>query len=443
MVFGPSPTPTTTDDDDDDDIIIQCYYAQAAAYVLSSMTTGKRLGSLNVRRQRIPVQVIFSRLGPRLFSKAYRMSEQLWWKLHGTLLPLAVASNCRRKRGSTPNGDIPFSSRLSMAIRYFAGGEPIDILQVHGVGYQQVYISVWIVVDAINQCDSIKIGFPTDHSEQLRIARGFQQKSKVGFQTCVGCIDAMLVWMNKPCQRSKAELGIGPKKFYCGRKKKFGISFQAICDDRRRFMDIDVRHPGSTSDYLCFTTSSIHKKLLANEDFLHPTLHFFGDSAYVNTPFMATPFKGTQAGVNDAYNFYHSQLRINIECAFGMLVHRWGILRKPIPVNITVTKTTHLVRALCILHNFCIDGKEKNPEVSATDRFTGLTAGGFIEGDPQSRPTELIDHGHHADDYNSRTVRRQEAAQTDLPRDRLVEHLRERHIDSRPAPRGSTSTNNN
>ena len=446
MVFGPSPPPTITDDDaDDDDVAIQCCYAQAAvaSYVLSSMTKGKRLGSLNVRRERIPVQAIFSRLGPRLFSKAYRMSEQLWWKLHDTLLPHALTFNPQRKRGSTPNGDVPFSSRLSMSIRWFAGGEPIDILQVHGVGYQQVYISVWIVVDAINKCDSIQIVFPTDHSEQLRIARGFEQKSRVGFKTCVGCIDGMLIWIPKPCRRSKVELGIGPKKFYCGRKKKFGISFQAICDDRRRFIDVDVRHPGATSDYLCFTTSSIHKKLLANPDFLHPNLQFFGDSAYVNTSFMATPFKGTQAGVHDAYNFYHSQLRINIECAFGMLVHRWGVLRKPMPVNVTITKTTHLVRALCILHNFCIDGKETNlPPVSATDRLSGLTAGGFLDGDPLARPQQLIDHGHHADDYNSRAVRRQEAAQTNLPRDKLVDHLREMHITRRPAPRGSTSTNN-
>ena len=63
-------------------------------------------------------------------------------------------------------------------------------------------------------------------------------------------------------------------------------------------------------------------------------LAFFCDNAYVNTSFMATPFKGSNSGVKDAYNFYHSQLRINIECAFGMLVHRWGVLRKPLPVNI-------------------------------------------------------------------------------------------------------------
>ena len=55
-----------------------------------------------------------------------------------------------RKRGATPNGDIASTSRLSMAIRWFAGGDPADIFQVHGVHYLEVYKSVWLVVDTFN-----------------------------------------------------------------------------------------------------------------------------------------------------------------------------------------------------------------------------------------------------------------------------------------------------
>ena len=61
----------------------------------------------------------------------------------------------KRKRGKTPNGDIGPSSRLSMALRWFAGGEPIDIMQTHGVGYDEVYNSVWEIVDAINACPQL------------------------------------------------------------------------------------------------------------------------------------------------------------------------------------------------------------------------------------------------------------------------------------------------
>ena len=53
--------------------------------------------------------------------------------------------------------------------------------------------------------------------------------------------------------------------------------------------------------------------------------------------------------------FFHSQVRINIECAFSVPVHRWGCLRKPIPPNISIPRITDLVKCLLLLHNFCIN----------------------------------------------------------------------------------------
>ena len=51
-----------------------------------------------------------------------------------------------------------------------------------------------------------------------------------------------------------------------------------------------------------------------------------------------------------------------------MLVHRWAVLRKLIPVNISIQRTTHLVRALCMLHNFCINQNEiKVPHLTNED----------------------------------------------------------------------------
>ena len=120
---------------------------------------------------------------------------------------------------------------------------------------------------------------------------------------------------------------------------------QAICDDRRRFIDIEITHPASTSDYLAFSTSLISAKL-ENNNLAKKGLCIYGDNAYMNSPFMARPFKAVSLGVRDAYNFYHSQLRINVECSFGMLVNWWAILRTPIPLNASNKKTTALVRSL-------------------------------------------------------------------------------------------------
>jgi hypothetical protein len=118
-------------------------------------------------------------------------------------------------------------------------------------------------------------------------------------------------------------------------------------------------YPGSSSDILAFESTTIYSKLQGG--LLAPDLCLFGDNAYVNTKFMATPFSNVSGGSKDAYNFYHSQLRINIECAFGKFVHRWAILRAAIPMNITISKTSAMVVAMAKLHNFCIDHKD-SPE---------------------------------------------------------------------------------
>ena len=81
-------------------------------------------------------------------------------------------------------------------------------------------------------------------------------------------------------------------------------------------------------------------------------LCIYGNDAYMNSPFMATPFKAVSSGVKDAYNFYHSKLRINVECSFGMLVNQWAVLKAPIPLNISIKKQQHWLDCYAAFINF-------------------------------------------------------------------------------------------
>ena len=94
-------------------------------------------------------------------------------------------------------------------------------------------------------------------------------------------------------------------------------------------LDIQVQ----PSDYLAFVTGSLHVKLERNV-FLAPGLVMYGDSAYVSNECMVTPYKNAYLGSEDSCNLHHSQVRIRVECSFGMLAHRWAILRGPMPINI-------------------------------------------------------------------------------------------------------------
>ena len=346
-------------------------------------------GANRVRTRRY-VTSIMDELGPYYTRRAYRMPADHFWRLHRLIHPYLKCGKAKVRDDSTkrnenngaPNGIIPSTSRLSAAIRYFSGGDPCDIAVVHGISHTEVFNSAWAVVDAVNHCPELEIKYPKDHNEQRKIARGFQKRSKPGFNCCAGAIDGMLVWIQKPTEEQCQIATCGRKKFFCGRKHKFGLNLQAVCDAECRFLDIDMSHPAATSDYLAHTTSTMHD--LLEDNILAPGLCLFGDNAYVNRSFMATPFKAVSGGVKDDYNFYHSQLRIKIECSFGMLVNRWGILRSALSSQLTLQKVGCLVMCLCRLHNFCINerlrdaGSDEEDILPATevDEFQIASSGG-------------------------------------------------------------------
>ena len=143
----------------------------------------------------------------------------------------------------------------------------------------------------------------------------------------------------------------GPMCFMCGCKGKYGLNLQGVCNYIQRFTSIWILHPGSSSDFLSFIRSSLYRSLQV-PGYLYPGLVIFGDLAYVNHSYMVTPYKNVRAGERDNFNFFHSQLHINIECEFGQFVHWWPILHRPLSANFGVKKQIALVHTLCSLHNF-------------------------------------------------------------------------------------------
>ena len=194
------------------------------------------------------------------------MQSTSFWKLERMLRPhitrpRSAKARRLRKRDGARNGRISTAIRLSAALRYFAGGRPDDISLSHGISHSEVFNSVWLVVDAVNTCEKLSFCFPVDHEAQRAIARGFKAKSTPKFHNCAGCIDGMLVWTEKPTEEFCALAKCQAKRFFCGRKHKFGLNFQGICDHRGRFLDIACGSPASTSDFLAFTLSKNFHRL--------------------------------------------------------------------------------------------------------------------------------------------------------------------------------------
>ena len=83
------------------------------------------------------------------------MTQSSFWRLH-QLLEHSLEKSFSLGRGINPRhiSRIDSAVRLSVAIRFFAGGSYLDIHTDHGIGRSSMYESVWAVVDAINNFPS-------------------------------------------------------------------------------------------------------------------------------------------------------------------------------------------------------------------------------------------------------------------------------------------------
>ena len=162
---------------------------------------------------------------------------------------------------------------------------------------------------------------------------------------------------------------------------------------------------------------------------------------------MCVPFPNTSSGPKDAYNYYQSQVRINIECAFGILTNRWRILKSPLNANIPINRVNALVSCLCKIHNFCIDNGNAKPPQRYPHNV--LTLMDFINdtGNEDARPLGLLGGGEHFDNIpqgrrgaNQRSQRlanqrsqqlanqRQQTEDTIIPRNDMLQHVITRDV---------------
>lgn len=281
------------------------------------------------------------RLDPRSFNLLVEMLDPILRKNPTN------AANSLSGSGAMP---ISVASRVAVTLIMLAGGRYVEAMRTHGIPRCTAYSVFHEVLDAIISLDQLKIHCPNDRSSLERRAEDFARLSKVElFKHCTGAIDGLAITITA---RSKKEVR-DQRRFYNGNKKKHCLNMQAVCDANRRFLAVCCKHTGNTNDVDAFNTSNLNT-LNATLDFPY---HWMGDAAYVGTETMMVPFSGVNLSVADPpkhwFNFWHSQLRITIECAFGMFVNRWGIFGKEL--RFSTKSVIRIVHACSRLHNYCID----------------------------------------------------------------------------------------
>jgi hypothetical protein len=282
---------------------------------------------------------------------------------------------------------------------------------------------VWGNVDAVNNCPDLAINFPTIN-EQLTISRGFKAMSGTGFDKVIGTINSTHIWTCKPSKKKCVETICAEKSFLCHRKDKSDMNMQVICNDKLRFIQIELSWPGCTAEYIAWVTYELYANIENSKNIITSVIRWgltlVGGNVYVKSSSMSVPFKGGMTElVEDSYNFYQGQLRITIERTFGVLEHRWAILH--VPLVVPIKKVAPLVSYLCRLHNYCINQKnllcESSEQLTSTveDGARNINRLGLVTNKASStktsavnnsivsftddnHPGALLNLGHHFDD---------------------------------------------
>jgi hypothetical protein len=106
------------------------------------------------------------------------------------------------------------------------------------------------------------------------------------------------------------------------------VNVQAIVDKNKKILFRSIMSRGAEHHSSAFKNSSLYKWLIVNwVRSAEKGYYFIGDSAYALKSFLLTPYGNAEHGtVEDNFNFFYSSSRIAVECCFGAIDLRWGIL---------------------------------------------------------------------------------------------------------------------
>ena len=253
--------------------------------------------------------------------------------------------------------------KLALALRMLAGGSYLDLSLIFDVYSTSTHrVLKHVVKNWINNSDAVAdlngISYLNDVEEMSRVASQFATRSNGLFTGCIGALDGWLVRIRSP----QAKDGVDTPGDYFSRKGFYCVNVQVIVDKKKRVLYRSIISRGAEHDSTAFRNSSLYKELLEKgAELAERNLYFIGDSAYAIRSFLLTPVDNTLHGqAGDNYNYYHSSSRISVECAFGEINNRWGILWKSLGYDLSTN--TSIIDACLRLHNFIVNYRETHEQ---------------------------------------------------------------------------------
>jgi hypothetical protein len=321
------------------------------AAVVASLAAPASRSAIHKKRRMVWAERCAS-LNDREFTRRYRVNHD---GFHYILDHIAPHMPPYRESAQEPHEHAVI---LSAVLRWCAGGHYLDICDLHGISESRFYAVLWSTLELIDREPAFALPL-LDKLEDVEggaletLAATFDCKTDGLMEGCISVIDGLQVKIEMPSADGS--------KYYC-RKGFYSINVQAACDGNRRFTYMSAWFCGSTHDSVAYQESSLGRVLQDPDHPIQRTKYWVGGDAAYRGPAnrcesLLTPYDGHGLPVEfDAYNYYHSKLRIDIEAAFGALVKRWGVLHGAL--RCATKRLDHamtLISVLFKLHNIAHD----------------------------------------------------------------------------------------
>ncbi|ETI35142.1 hypothetical protein F443_18465 [Phytophthora nicotianae P1569] len=193
------------------------------------------------------------------FEQCYRMSAASFDRLLSFVRPglLRDEIQSERRTGTDP---ITPENMLQMTISWLAGGSFHTTRCLAGVSPSGFYDVITAVMDALCECEELRIHSPTESSSRIEeLASGFTKISKDGIMTgCVGCLDGWLCQIRAPSSREVPDVAA----FFSGHYQMYGLNVQAICDSLCRFTGYCFDSPGKVGDSIAFKKWTLSDEIM-------------------------------------------------------------------------------------------------------------------------------------------------------------------------------------
>ena len=323
-----------------------------------------------------------ARLTETEFKQRYRLTWPAFRKLCN-LIREDIKTKHETNAKNSKNGVVVIPEvKLAIALRYLAGGDPLDLRLLYHVSKSYVYKCVWLVCDAIRR--KIPVEFPIDDVDKLKkLEAEFRAQSRGGIWAGqVAAIDGVHFAIRAPGNGDV----FNPLQYYVSRKAEYALLCIAMCDARRRFMFFDISQCPTTHDSLAWECTRMGQRVKKGD--LPAPFFINGDAAFSLSNSLITP-SGDSA--LDDFDFHQSSNRMAIECAFGILVRRWGILWRPLGMRFD--RRSKVIGTCMRLHNFCIDNNITDETKISTDGIAEVQPGRWESAplfDREGRPVKML-----------------------------------------------------